>query len=67
MWCLNAPNGYLVNFDMFKGNNPRDVQVYEEKFGKCTAPLVCTIDELPNKEKCHYNFFLIIYLLVVLC
>lgn len=55
MWCLNTNSGYLVNFDMYQGQNPRGNKNYEREFGKCAAPLINFIDELPEKIK-HFPF-----------
>lgn len=51
MWCLNSASGYLVNFDMYQGKNPRGNIKYENDFGKCAAPLITMIDELPEDTK----------------
>ncbi|XP_046408944.1 piggyBac transposable element-derived protein 3-like [Ischnura elegans] len=50
VWCLNTSDSYLVNFDIYQGNNPRKVETYEKEFGKAAAPLVGMIDELQKKE-----------------
>lgn len=51
VWCLNAGNGYLINFDVYQGKNcnPKAEQ-YSSEFGKATAPLVIMLDELPQKD-----------------
>lgn len=46
IWCLNTPSGYLTNFEMYQGNNPRRSLVYEKLFGKASAQLVTMLDEL---------------------
>ena len=51
MWCLNTPDGYLVNFDMYQGNNPRRHMEYERCFGKSSAPFLQMLDELPIEKK----------------
>ncbi|KAG5883436.1 hypothetical protein JTB14_019042 [Gonioctena quinquepunctata] len=51
MWSLNSVTGYLVNFDMYQGKNPRANTVYENHFGKCAAPVMCMIDEIPEDMK----------------
>lgn len=48
MWCLNTPSGYVVDFEMYQGNNPRRNEDYEKLFGKSAAPLVVMLDELVN-------------------
>lgn len=55
MWCLNTSSGYLVNFDMYQGQNPRGNKSYEREFGKCAAPLINMVDELPDNMK-HLPF-----------
>lgn len=58
MWCLNSVSGYLVNFDMYQGRNPRANTVYENHFGKCAAPLMCMIDEFPQDiKKLPFKFY----------
>ncbi|XP_044766308.1 piggyBac transposable element-derived protein 3-like [Coccinella septempunctata] len=51
MWCLNSTSGYLVNFDLYQGKNPRGNSKYEVQFGKCAAPLINMIDEFPEHCK----------------
>lgn len=48
VWSLCTPSGYMVNFEIYQGNNPRANPVYEEKFGKCAAPLIQMIEDLPQ-------------------
>lgn len=57
MWCLNSKDGYLVNFDMYQGKNPNGNENYENLFGKCTAPFVSMLDDLPHPEY-PYKFYL---------
>lgn len=57
VWSLNAPSGYLINFEIYQGRNPRANPGYEALFGKCAAPLVQMIDELRSKSMLRYNFF----------
>lgn len=57
MWCLNAKDGYLVDFDMYQGRNPNAVDEYERLFGKCTAPFVSMLADLPHPEY-PYKFYL---------
>ncbi|XP_030746575.1 piggyBac transposable element-derived protein 3-like [Sitophilus oryzae] len=53
MWCLNTPSGYVVDFEMYQGNNPRRCEEYETLFGKSAAPLVVMLDELVNVKGFH--------------
>lgn len=68
IWCLNTPDGYLVNFDFYQGISPKRNVVYENLFGKCTAPFIKMLEEFP-KEKKNYrtDFILIIFLLDSIC
>lgn len=47
-WSLCTPSGYLVNFEIYQGNNPRSMPQFEERFGKCAAPLINMIDDMPD-------------------
>lgn len=49
IWCLKAPDGYLVNFDFYQGISPKRNIVYENKFGKCAAPLEKCLKNFPKK------------------
>lgn len=58
IWCLNTSSGYLVNFDIYQGRNQRGNCVYEEKFGKCAAPIIQILDELPeNKSSLPFKIY----------
>lgn len=58
VWCLNISNGYLVNFEVNQGRNPNNVDEYETKFDKATAPLVQMLDQLPeNKINLPYKLY----------
>lgn len=37
MWCLNTPTGYLVNFDLYQGENPKGNQENEQKWESCSC------------------------------
>lgn len=57
-WSLCTPSGYLVNFEIYQGTNPRTNLKYEERFGKATAPLLSMIDDFPDEFKgLPYGFF----------
>ncbi|XP_033228873.1 piggyBac transposable element-derived protein 3-like [Belonocnema kinseyi] len=49
--CLNASQGYLVDFDIYQGKSPEEKEDYGKKFGKCAAPLVHMLDRLPENVK----------------
>lgn len=53
MWCLNTPSGYVINFEMYQGNNPRKSEEYEKLFGKSAAPLVTMLNELVAVKGFH--------------
>lgn len=58
IWCLNTPDGYLVNFDFYQGISPNRNIVYENMFGKCAAPLIKIIEEFPKEIKnLLYRFY----------
>ena len=57
-WCLNTSSGYLINFEVYQGKNPRSKPKYETVFGKCTAPMIQFVEELPpEKRKLPYNLY----------
>ncbi|KAK8787485.1 hypothetical protein V5799_022738, partial [Amblyomma americanum] len=58
VWCPNAKNGYLVNFEVYQGKqgNPGRSAKYEKDFGKAAAPLLQMVNELPS-EAHHFPFF----------
>ncbi|XP_050435502.1 piggyBac transposable element-derived protein 3-like [Adelges cooleyi] len=49
VWCLNAVNGYLVNFDIYTGKNNNVTTEQEKAFGKATAPLINMLDDIPSE------------------
>lgn len=58
IWCLNTPSGYLVDFEMYQGNNPRRTIEYEKLFGKASEPLVTMLDEVKNaKGFCPFKLY----------
>lgn len=48
VWSLCTPAGYLANFEIYQGKNPRSKTEYEERFGKCIAPLFNMIDDFED-------------------
>ncbi|XP_050340957.1 piggyBac transposable element-derived protein 3-like, partial [Bactrocera neohumeralis] len=56
MWSLNTPLGYLINFEMYQGTNPRMKTEYH-KYGKNITPLFCMLDEFDETIK-HLEFSL---------
>ncbi|KAG5880348.1 hypothetical protein JTB14_025767 [Gonioctena quinquepunctata] len=58
MWCLNASSGYLVNFDIYQGDNPKSNENYEREFGEFAAPLMSMIDTFPKEmEHLSHKFY----------
>lgn len=58
VWSLCTPSGYLVNFEVYQGANPRSTNAYDERFGKCAAPLVMMIDDFSDDLKgLPFSFF----------
>lgn len=51
MWSLNTRGGYLINFDIYQGNNPRANEDNETLYGKSTAPLIMMVEELLKIKK----------------
>lgn len=59
VWSLNSSDGYLINFEVYQGKGPKTNSDYEQKFGKCTAPLAVMVDELPDTyKKLPFRFYL---------
>lgn len=48
VWSLCTTAGYLANFEIYQGKNPRSKTEYEERFGKCIAPLFNMIDDFED-------------------
>lgn len=57
VWSLNTPSGYLINFEIYQGKNPRSNTEYEKSYGKAAAPLLQMIEEMGDKKNFRYNFF----------
>lgn len=55
MWSLNTPLGYLINFEMYQGSNPRFNSDYYTKYGNNITPLFCMLDEFDENIK-HLQF-----------
>lgn len=51
VWCLNEPEGYLINFEVYQGRNPRINPGFDKPFGKCVSPLLQMIHEFPDHIK----------------
>ncbi|KAJ8954297.1 hypothetical protein NQ318_005880, partial [Aromia moschata] len=56
MWCLNTTEGYLVNFDLYQGRNPRGNEEYDTLFGISASPLVLMLEEL-RYPHLRYNIY----------
>lgn len=48
VWSLCTTAGYLANFEIYQGKNPRSKTEYEDRFGKCIAPLFSMIDDFDD-------------------
>lgn len=58
MWCINSNDGYLLNFDLYQGSNPKITAIDDQLFGKCSSPFIMMLDEFPEKiKKLPYHFF----------
>lgn len=59
VWCLNTPDGYLVNFDVYQGKHQNLDSDHLTLFGKAAAPLTKMLIELPNNiRSLPFNIFL---------
>lgn len=47
---MNAENGYLISFEIYQGKGPKPNHDFNKRYGKCTAPLVKMLDNLPEKD-----------------
>lgn len=50
MWSLNTPSGYIIDFEMYQGNNPRRNSDYEKAFGKSSEPLVRMLERIQHTK-----------------
>ncbi|KAG5880966.1 hypothetical protein JTB14_018695 [Gonioctena quinquepunctata] len=50
MWSLNSKDGYLVDFDLYQGNDPREDVEISKLVGKCAAPLILMLKEIPVRN-----------------
>lgn len=58
VWSLCTPAGYLANFEIYQGKNPRSKTQYEEQYGKCIAPLFNMIDDFDdNVRALPFSFY----------
>nr|CAH7723719.1 unnamed protein product [Callosobruchus chinensis] len=48
IWSLNTSDGYLVNCDIYQGKQPDSNEIYEQTFGKCSAPFVKMMDKISH-------------------
>jgi DNA excision repair protein ERCC-6 len=58
VWCLNAENSYLCNFEIYAGKNcDKDANpLYDKAFGKPAAVFVRMVDKI-NHPTLRYHFF----------
>lgn len=49
LWCLNTADSYLISFDVYQGKMPDSNPGHENLYGKCAAPLLNFIDNIPVK------------------
>ncbi|XP_033222708.1 piggyBac transposable element-derived protein 3-like [Belonocnema kinseyi] len=58
MCCLNSSEGYLLNFNLYQGVDPRIPDQFNQLFGKCAAPLVVMQNEFPHSiQTLPFDFF----------
>lgn len=51
IWFLNSTDCFLINFDIYQGKLPNGKPNYENIFGKCTAPLIYVLENLPPEKR----------------
>lgn len=47
-WCLNTPNGYLLDFEIYQGRSVNENSKYDKLVGKAASPLMKMIDDMPQ-------------------
>ena len=57
IWCINAKDGYLVNFDLHQGRNECAYVKYASKLNQFAAKLAVMIDQLPEDKKNYPYYF----------
>jgi hypothetical protein len=59
VWCVNSPNGYLINFEIYQGKSLAVPTDYQFTFGKSAAPLVHLLDSFPaEKSELPYRIYI---------
>lgn len=59
MWCVNTNDGYLVNFELYQGEDPRENEKYNSVFGKAVSPLILMLEDLSeSKKKLPYSLYM---------
>lgn len=57
VWSLNTTSGYLINFEIYQGSNPRIPKEYGV-VGLNASPLLMLVDQLPvEKRELPYHFY----------
>lgn len=51
IWSLNTKDGYLINFELYQGKNPKSYSNYDKLFGKAASPLLVLLDEIPEEKR----------------
>ncbi len=49
-WCLNSPDGYVINFAVYQGATKEKTD-YDQGYGKCGATVLRLLDGLPDRLK----------------
>lgn len=48
--CYNTKDRYLVNLDLYQGQNPHENEKYNSIFGKAVSPLIIMLAGLPSSK-----------------